>query len=314
MRYFVAMLSQRPPLAVTTPQPGGRNRQTYGSETATGRFAGSWYPRVDALDQAHPWQAIPEDNWRVTTKLPLSRVHDLSDFLETEGTLEENLKSVTTIAARILGAARVSVMLLSAGDPAQPKLRLAAASDVPPSDAWNQEVGVGEGISGQVLAHGQALLVKDVHRSQLAAHARRTGEGPPSLMVVPLTVSGHIIGVVNASGKVSGGPFSDEDLALFELVGGYAARTVQAIQLRNVLRSRFVQHALAEQAMESATGMAFNPAHDADSMAKILAKSFFREMTRAGFTPNNIIRAASEIISQVSDTVAKHKKRLDRGS
>lgn len=248
------------------------------------------------------------------SNVPLSHLHDLSVYLETEGTLAENLKRLTDVAACVLGATRVSVMLLSAGETARPKLRLAAASDEPPPDAWQQEVGAGEGIAGQVIAHGQPLLVKDVHRSQVATHARRRGEGPPSLMVVPLTVSGRIIGVVNASGKAIGGPFSEEDLALFEVVGGFAARTVQVIQLKSVLQSRFVQHALAEQAMESATGMAFNPAHDADSMAKILAKSFFREMTRAGFTPNHIIRAASEIISQVSETVAKHKKRLDRGS
>jgi hypothetical protein len=43
-----------------------------------------------------------------------------------------------------------------------------------------------------------------------------------------------------------------------------------------------------------------------------VAKSFFREMTRAGFDAGQIIGAASEIISQLSTTLNRHGKRRDR--
>ena len=246
------------------------------------------------------------------TPVTLARLQDLSAFLETGGTLEENLGELTGIAARTLDATRVSVMLLSEGEGTHLKLRLAAASSELPKQAWAERVGVGEGIAGQVVAGGRALLVPEIANSAHAGRGRSSAGGAPGLMVVPVAVAGKVLGVINAAGRTHGGRFDEHHLALFQIVAGFVARTIQVVQLRKLLDSRFAQHALATHSVETATDRAFDPAYDADKMAKILAKSFFKEMTRAGFTPNHIIRAASEIISHVSSTVTKYKRRLDK--
>ena len=49
-------------------------------------------------------------------------------------------------------------------------------------------------------------------------------------------------------------------------------------------------------------------------MANILAKSFFKEMTRAGFGSSQIVNAASEIIAQLSGSLNRHSRRLERKS
>jgi hypothetical protein len=47
-------------------------------------------------------------------------------------------------------------------------------------------------------------------------------------------------------------------------------------------------------------------------LSKLLARSFYREMTRAGFDFNQIIGAATEIISELASNVRKHSDRNNR--
>jgi hypothetical protein len=49
-----------------------------------------------------------------------------------------------------------------------------------------------------------------------------------------------------------------------------------------------------------------------DQVAKILAKSFYKEMTRAGFGSSQIVNAATEIIAQLSGSLHRHSKRMER--
>jgi hypothetical protein len=59
----VSLLNQRPPLAATAPLPGIRDRQTYGWERLPDESRDHGVRVLMALDQVHPWHAIPEDNW-----------------------------------------------------------------------------------------------------------------------------------------------------------------------------------------------------------------------------------------------------------
>jgi hypothetical protein len=47
-------------------------------------------------------------------------------------------------------------------------------------------------------------------------------------------------------------------------------------------------------------------------IARLLAKSFFRDLASAGFDPSQIIEAASEIIALVSNDINRYKKRIER--
>ena len=84
--------------------------------------------------------------------------------------------------------------------------------------------------------------------------------------------------------------------------------------MQNILNSRFAQLALLHEAEKSLEPLGVGAAvHNPDQVAKILAKSFYKEMTRAGLGSNQIISAASEIISQLSGSLQRDNKRLARG-
>ena len=44
---------------------------------------------------------------------------------------------------------------------------------------------------------------------------------------------------------------------------------------------------------------------------KMLAKSFYRDLSAAGFEPPQIVEAASEIIGLISGSLARHRRRMD---
>lgn len=243
---------------------------------------------------------------------PLIKLLDLSGLLEAEGNLQVGLTQLAEASAKILNAKQCSIMLLDEVDTGDVKLRVFGVHGDLPEAAYKQVTRKGEGISGHVLATGQSLLIEDLANSDFVAVARRLTAGSQTLISAPITVNRHIIGVINVSDTPSGRPFNLDDLRLLDVIALFVAKSVQVTQLQSVLNSRFAQMALAQEAnqtMEKAISYASeNPNH----LAKILAKSFFKEMTKAGFSSTQIIHAATEIIGQLNSSLGKHSKRLER--
>lgn len=242
----------------------------------------------------------------------LIQLLELTGALETEGNLQASLEQLAQATARMLHARQCSIMLLDEADPGDLKLRVFAVHGDLPEAAYKQVTRKGEGISGHVLATGQSLLIADLASSDFATVARRLTAGSKTLISAPITIKQNIIGVINVSDTQSGRPFNLDDLRVLDVIALFVAKSIQVNQLQAVLNSRFAQMALAQEAnqtMEKAMGYAGeNPNH----LAKILAKSFFKEMTKAGFSSTQIIHAASEIIAQLNTSLGKHSKRLER--
>lgn len=225
--------------------------------------------------------------------MPLLRLHDTQALLAS-GSLEDNLHSHAELARRLVGATSCSVMLLGSDSPDDLRMRLcASAGEVPPA-ASEALVASGEGICGRVLASGRALLVKDISRSEFAGLARHKRAAVPALMSAPVRIDGRTVGVVNVTGTT----FSEAELGLFEVIALFIGKSVQVIQLQGLLASRFAQLALVREGTPGAAAYQ-NP----DDLARILARSFFKEMTRAGFAPGQIVSAASELIGQLNGSL-----------
>jgi len=71
---------------------------------------------------------------------------------------------------------------------------------------------------------------------------RRTGYHTTTLMCVPLAVKSRIIGVAQVINKLGGGPFNEEDLELFTLIGAQAAIAIDNAHMHQAM--------LAKQRME----------------------------------------------------------------
>ena len=237
----------------------------------------------------------------------LVRLQDVQDLLAS-GTLDDNLHSHAELARRLVGATSCSVMLLNSDSPDDLRMRVCASAGEVPPGAAAALVASGEGICGRVLASGRALLVEDIARSEFAALARRNRAAVPALMSAPVRIDGRLVGVVN----VTGAAFDDTELHLLEVTALFIGKSVQVIQLQRLLASRFAQMALVRdandrahvQAVHGSGAMATGTAYqNPEDVARILARSFYKEMTKAGFDPGQIVSAATELIGQLKGTL-----------
>ena len=98
------------------------------------------------------------------------------------------------------------------------------------------------------------------------------------------------------------------------MVALFVGKAIQVVQLQNILKSRFAQVALMQFAERDIGSALAGAAQNPDQVARILARSFFKEMTRAGFGSSQIINAASEIVGQLSGSLRRHSKRIEQQS
>ena len=227
------------------------------------------------------------------------------------GLLQAALDQVAEACWARLPCERVTIMLAD-GEGEQALLGLAAWRGELAEDALQVRVGVGMSTSGSVLASGVAQRIDDVDTA--APDVRVRGDGG-SFICQPLALDGRVLGVINVRRPRGDAPFTAFDQQLLAALALYAGKAIQVAQLAYLLNSGFAQRALESggnvplPAMEAFTQGAAQPAQ----MAKLLAKSFYREMKSAGFGPNQIVAAAGEIIDQLSGSLRKHGQRIGRG-
>jgi len=241
----------------------------------------------------------------------LGRLHDLAVFVRSEEDLRTGLHQLVDLAASATDSASCSIMLLSEGKDDAPRLKLWCSNDELPASAWDQTTGRGEHIAGRVLELGEPLLIADIGASEFAPLARSRGTLGASFICAPITVGRHVIGVMNLSSRAGGPPFDESDLALAEIVAALIGKSVQVDRLQTLVRSRVAHLSLAREEKEVVARLtegAVPPAR----VAKLLAKSFFKDLSSAGFEAGQIVEAASEIIALVSTDIRRYKKHAQR--
>jgi L-methionine (R)-S-oxide reductase len=243
----------------------------------------------------------------------LGRLHDLAVFVRAEEDLRTHLGELVGLAASVTDAATCSIMLLSEGEHDAPRLKLWGSTEELPSSAWNETPGRGESIAGWVLEQGTPLLIADIRASKFAPLARQRSNLGSSFICTPIAVGKHVIGVMNLTSRLGSAPFDESDLGLAEIVATLIGKSVQVERLQTLIRSRVAQVSLAKEEKEVVARLTDGTAPPA-RVAKLLAKSFFRDLASAGFDPGQIIEAASEIITLVSSDINRYKKRMERKS
>ncbi|WP_291992428.1 GAF domain-containing protein [Candidatus Accumulibacter sp. ACC003] len=243
----------------------------------------------------------------------LVKLQDLATCLD-EGSFDDNMRQLAAISAKVLNAENCSLMLLGDDELGTLCLRVCGSYGPLPAAAYKESAHSGEGIAGRVVATGASLLVEDIARSDFAACARRPDDPRTSLLSSPIGINGRIVGVINVSGHVGGRSFKSNDLNLLEVVALFVGKAIQVVQLQNILKSRFAQLALMQFAEKDIASALASAVDHPDQVARILAKSFYKEMTRAGFGSSQIINAASEIVGQLSGSLSRHSKRAEQNS
>lgn len=133
-----------------------------------------------------------------------------------------------------------------------------------------------------------------------AAAATQGAEAGANMLVVPIGFGSSVIGVLRVTREVGERSFSEPDRSLAELIASFIARSQQITHLRNLLNSRFARVALVHADADSSFDTVLRPAMYPEQMVRLLARSFYKEMRRAGFGSAQIVNAASEIIAQLT--------------
>ncbi len=237
-----------------------------------------------------------------------AKLLELAGF-EPTGRFEDNLYRLTCITGDALAARRVSLMLLDTGSDEGVKLKLAALYGELPEAAWRDDTPHEEGVAHHVLHQGECLHVKDIGHSRWRALARRLG-GTGSFIACPVHLAGKPAGVLNISEPSERANFTPSDIDAAELAARLIGRIIHVARLDRMLDSRFAQMAFTLEGRADSCSVISLSTHEPDKVARMLAKAFFKEMRHCGFTPNQIIRAAGEIISELTGSLNRHKHRL----
>jgi len=88
-------------------------------------------------------------------------------------------------------------------------------------------IRVGEGIAGQVMESGRALVVADLVTAGFRAAETERGYKTSSFISYPLVLAGRKIGVLNVADKIGGGAYDDVDLSLIDIIGPQIATALE---------------------------------------------------------------------------------------
>ena len=237
---------------------------------------------------------------------------DLSAFIEHQANLDESLHELAVMASDILKTQNCSIMLLKEEEETgEATLRVFAHSGFLPDVAHQEAVKVKEGISGYVVASGQPLFVENIDKSEFSS-IKRGRYKSAGFVAVPIIINEKVIGVINANTPVDRANIDKRDLELLKIIALLIGKSVQIIQLQGLLKSRYIQYALVQEKSADAVKIPVSAQQSPERIAKILAKTFYAEMSRAGFGSDHMLTAATEIISLLGDTLKKHSDRLKR--
>ncbi len=132
--------------------------------------------------------------------------------------------SIISNSKELLRSERASLMVL---DEAANELVLKASSGLPADPNTISPVRVGEGVSGEVIDTGKAVLVTDMRSAGRKPAPAERRYKTSSFISYPITISGRKVGVLNVTDKSNGETYDEVDLSLLDLIGPQVALALE---------------------------------------------------------------------------------------
>ncbi len=184
---------------------------------------------------------------------------------------------------------------------------------------------VGEGISGRVAATGQPAFVPVITTAQVAAQTEPKYRpfieriGISSLLVVPLTSRGRVIGVVSVSRSRPGNPYTPDDQRLVQDLADRAALAIENAALVAVLERRVAKRtAELEAKNRELETFTYSVSHDLkaplrgiDGYSRLLLEDYAERLDDEGRRFLRNVRTATEQMNQLIDDLLAYS-RLER--
>lgn len=181
----------------------------------------------------------------------LKALSKISKAITSELYPEDILRLIVTVTAEVLGSNICSLMLI---DEKTNELVVRATQSI--SEEYNKKppLKIGEGIAGKVVKGNKPIAVRDVAKEKEYKNkdiAKR--EGLNSLLCVPLSVKGKVIGVINCYTSQPHN-FTDEEIEILTTIANQAAVAIENTQL--LVKSKVIQEELeTRKRIERAKGI-----------------------------------------------------------
>jgi len=181
----------------------------------------------------------------------LKAISKISKAIASDFFLDDILRLVVTVTAEVLGSNICSLMLI---DEKTGELMVRATQSI--SEQYNKKppLKIGEGIAGRVAKENKPIAVKDVVKEKEYKHkdiAKK--EGLASLLCVPMSVKGKVIGVINCY-TPKAHAFSDEEIEVLTTIANQAAVAIENTEL--TVKSKSIKEELeTRKRIERAKGI-----------------------------------------------------------
>ena len=152
----------------------------------------------------------------------------IGELVDARDQLHEMLELIVRMIAELLGAKRVSLMLL---DKNRSELFIKMSFGIEEWVVENTRVKVGEGIAGKVVERGEPLLIANIEENEIYSTPNSPQYETMSLLSVPLRVHDVVVGVVNVNNKTSGRPFDHDDLSLLISFSERISRALERVRV-----------------------------------------------------------------------------------
>jgi len=180
----------------------------------------------------------------------LDALSQVSNAITSDLYLEDILRLIVTVTAGVMNSKICSLMLLNDKN----ELEIKATQSINPEYIRKPNLKLGEGVAGKVAVNKKPIVIHDVQSDQEYKHkdlAKK--EGLASLLSVPLSVRGKIIGVLNT---YTSRPhqFSAEEIEILQTVANQAAVAIENTQL--LVKTRVIEEELeSRKLVEKAKGV-----------------------------------------------------------
>jgi PAS domain S-box-containing protein len=177
----------------------------------------------------------------------LTELHSLGQALISTLDLEETLDTIIERVTQLMESEAASIILL---DEATDQLWFAAASGEGAEFIRSVRLSLGQGIAGWVAEHGEPVIVPDVSKDTrwFKGFDKGSGVATRSILCVPLSAAGRIIGAVEVMNKKRG-TFDQGDVRWLSSLAALAAAAIETARLHDKSQREMLGRRRAEEAL-----------------------------------------------------------------
>jgi two-component sensor histidine kinase len=218
----------------------------------------------------------------------LRAVGQISAALAAAWKLEDTLEAITRITSQMMGVDSCSIYLQEGGSD---RLVLKATTGLAPQAVGHASLGIGQGLTGWAITHAQPVAVRDaLNDPRFLLLPETNEEGLHSLMAVPLSVQGRIIGAMNVQ-TAEMHDFSSDEVELLALIANLAAGALEKAALYDRMQQQIEELSTLAEVSRTVTSPLY-----LDEMLGVVAEMAARVMGAQATTLRLLDEASGQLV------------------